>query len=94
MKFTYIKETNLKIGQQLYGIIAVSTVTYDGVYPIVVHEIDFNNEEIIFEVDQPCRYVICAFIEVERYVFETEKEASEAKPNLPFGDGLVFYEYY
>lgn len=94
MKFNYTMETNLKIGQALFGIIAVSTRTYDGVHPIIVHEIDFNNEEIIFEVDQPCRYVVCDFYDVDRYVFETEEEASEAKYDLRFGDGLVFYDYY
>ena len=54
MNFIYSKETNIKFGQTLYGIIAVSCGTYDGVYPIVVDEIDWNHEEVVFTIDQPC----------------------------------------
>ena len=91
MEFKYKKETNLKRGQKLYGIIAVSTRTYDGVYPIIVDRIDYNNEEVIFEIDQPCGYVSCSFSEMNDYVFESEAEAQAKMDNLEFGAGL--YEY-
>lgn len=91
MKFEYTKETSLEEGQELYGIIAVSSYTYDGVYPITVSHIDYNNEKIIFEVDQPCVYVCCYFHEIEDYVFETETEAKKAAETLDFGLGLYVY---
>ena len=91
MEFKYKKETNLKSGQKLYGIIAVSTRTYDGIYPIVVDDIDYNNEEVIFKIDQPCGYVSCSFREMSDYVFESEAEAKSKMHNLGFGAGL--YEY-
>lgn len=94
MNFTYTKESNLTIGQKLFGIIAVSRYTYDGVHPITVDCIDYNNECIIFQVDQPCRQVFCSFSEVESFVFETEEEAKNQIPNLEFGEGLNAYYYY
>ena len=93
MKFEYKKETNLKIGQKLYGIIECSIYTYDGVYPITVYEIDYNNEEIIFEVEQPCKYVACRFYEMEKLVFESEEEAKKAESELDFGEGLYSYDW-
>ena len=93
MKFTYKKETNLEIGQKLYGIIAVSIYTYDGVHPVTVYEIDYNNEEVIFEVEQPCRYVSCTFREMEDYVFESKEEAENAESNTEFGMGPWAYEW-
>ena len=93
MKFAYKKETNLRMGQKFYGIIEVSRCTYDGVHPIYVDDIDYNNEEIIFRVDQPCRYVSCRFDEMEYLVFETEEEANDAELDIEFGMGLYAYEY-
>jgi hypothetical protein len=94
MKFEYKKETNLKIGQKMYGIIDVSIYTYDGVHPITVYEIDYNNDEVIFEVDQPCRYVACRFCEMEDFVFESKEEAENAESKLDFGVGLYAYSWY
>lgn len=92
MNFSYKKECSVKVGQKLYGIIAVSLYTYDGVYPVIVDEIDYTNEEIIFKVDQPCLYVSCDFREMEYYVFENEVEAKNKMHNLDFGEGLQAYE--
>ena len=94
MKLTYNKETNLEIEQKLYGIIAVSIYTYDGVHPVTVYEIDYNNEEVIFEVEQPCRYVSCTFREMEDYVFESKEEAEDAESKLDFGEGMYAYSWY
>lgn len=94
MRFEYKKEANIKGGQKLFGIIAVSCCTYDGIYPITVYDIDYNNEEVIFEVDQPCEYVSCSFSEMEYLVFESEEEAKTMKSKLKFEDGLYAYNEY
>jgi len=94
MNFTYKKETNLTIGQKLYGIIAVSRYTYDGIHTVTVHDIDYNNECVIFKVDQPCGYVFCSFDEMKYYVFETEEEAKTRTHSLEFGEGLNASAYY
>lgn len=91
MKFSYKKECSLKVGQELYGIIAMSIYTYEGVFPVVVDEIDYNREEIIFEVKQPCRYVSCSFYEIERFVFESEEEANNRSLHLSIDEGLHAY---
>lgn len=91
MKLVYSKEINIEIEQEFYGIIAVSNRTYDGIYPVKVDDIDWNTEEIIFKVDQPCQYVSCHFNEFDRYVFPSEKEAQEAKQDLEYGEGM--YEW-
>ena len=88
MKFEYKKETNIKEGQKLFGIVAVSIYTYDGVYPVTVYDIDYNEENVIFKVDQPCGYVSCSFRDMEYYVFESEEEAENMQSGLEFGDGL------
>lgn len=93
MEFTYKKETNLKIGQRLYGIIGCSIYTQDGVHPIVVGHIDFNNEEVIFETEQPCGYMACEFGNMKRFVFESMEEAESAKSKLEFGLGLHAHFY-
>lgn len=91
MKLVYSKEINIEIGQEFYGIIAVSNRTYDGIYPVKVDDIDWNMEEIIFKVDQPCQYVSCYFNEFDRYVFPSEKEAQESKQDLDYDEGM--YEW-
>lgn len=91
MEFTFRKETNLKVGQKLYGIIAVSSSTYNGVYPVEVESINWNDEKVIFAVKQPCEYVSCTFEGMKHYVFETEEEAKEAEKSLEFGDGMFEY---
>lgn len=91
MKFSYKKECSLKVGQELYGIIAMSIYTYEGVFPVVVDEIDYNREEIIFEVKQPCRYVSCSFYEIERFVFESEEEANNKFLDFEIDEGLHAY---
>ena len=88
MKFAYKKEANIKEGQKLFGIIAVSRYTYDGVHPMVVYDINYNDEEVIFKVDQPCGFVSCSFREMEYLVFESEEGAKNAMANLDFGVGL------
>ena len=88
MEFKYKKEANIKVGQRLYGIIAVSTRTYDGVYPVTVDEIDWNEEQIIFEVNQPCQYVSCSFNDINSFVFESEEEAEKRYKYQPFRRGM------
>lgn len=92
MNFVYSKTTNIEVGQTLYGIIACTSSTYHGVYPIVVNEIDYTNEEVIFEINQPCRLVSASFCDMLRYVFESEDEANQAYSTMDFGDGLFWYE--
>lgn len=96
MNFVYSKETNIKVGQTLYGIIAVSSSTYDGVYPIVVDEIDWTHEEVVFAINQPCGSVVASFIDMHYYVFESEDEAKQALETAEFGEGLFEYDpfYY
>lgn len=48
MKLVYDKQINIDIGQEFYGIIASSNSTYNGIYHIIVDDIDWNTEEIIF----------------------------------------------
>lgn len=91
MKFNYNIDTNMTIGQVLYGIIEVSIYTYDGVFPIVINYIDYNNKKVIFEIDQPCGYVVCNFNEVEDFVFESENEANDKMRSLDFGIGMCAY---
>lgn len=91
MIFNYKKEANIQVGQELYGIIAVSRYTYDGVYPVRVEKIDYTNEEVIFTVEQPCGVVSCTFAEMRYYVFETKEEAENNMTNLDFGMGLQVY---
>lgn len=92
MNFIYSKETNIKVGQTLYGIIAVSSSTYDGVYPIVVDEIDWTNEEVVFTINQPCGSVVASFTDMHYYVFESEDEAKHALETTEFGEGLFEYD--
>lgn len=93
MKFEYEKKANINVGQKLYGIVEVSIYTYDGVQPIIVEEIDYTKDEVIFKVDQPCRYVSCYFSEMEDFVFESKEEAENKMNSLEFGVGLRMYEY-
>lgn len=67
--------------------------TYNGVFPIIVDDIDYNLEEIIFKIDQPCGYVYCTFSEMEKFVFETEEEAKAKLTNTKFkyGEGVMAY---
>lgn len=94
MKFEFEKKTNIRIGQTLYGIVEVSIYTYDGVYPIMVRDIDYNNEKVIFSIDQPCQYVSCSFKEMTDFVFETKEEAEHKMRSLEFGEGLRAQGYY
>ena len=95
MNFVYEVKTNINVGKILYGIIGVSTRTYDGVYPIKVHEIrpDSSGGIVIFSIDQPCGFVSCDFDDMDKYVFETEEEASEKIKELDFGAGLFEYTW-
>lgn len=91
MNFEYKKETNIREGQILYGIIAVSTTTYDGVHKVEVDEVDWNKEIVIFKVDQPCEYVSCEFEDMECFVFETKDEAEIRQKTFRFGEGMHSY---
>ena len=91
MKFEYQKSTNIKEGQTLFGIIAPSIYTYDGVYPVTVSTIDYNEEEVTFVVDQPCGCVRCSFHDMAFLVFESEEEAEQMLSHLEFGMGLYAY---
>lgn len=92
MKLIYSKEINIEVGQEFYGIIADSNRTYGGIYSIKVDDIDWNNEEIIFKVDQPCDYVSCYFIEFDMYVFNSIQEAEEAIKKLDHREGLFEWQ--
>lgn len=94
MEFIFKKETNIEKGQKFYGIIGVSTRTHDGIHPITVYAIDWNNEEVIFKVDQPCGIVSCSFNDINEYVFETKKEAKEKLKTLEFGVGMFAHDFY
>ncbi|GEM_PF-5827757 len=91
MRAFFNKETNIVVDQELYGIIAVSTRTYDGVYKVVVSYIDWDKEIVIFDVDQPCRNVYCFFSDFSRYVHENGEDAEAALKTLDFGEGLNDY---
>lgn len=94
MNFVYSKETNIKVGQTLYGIIAVSSSTYAGVYPIVIAEIDWAHEEVVFTINQPCGSVVASFTDMRYYVFESENEAKRALKTTEFGEGLFEYGHF
>lgn len=86
-------ETNIEVGQTLYGIIGVSTQTYDGVYSIRVYDINLNEEVVIFEIDQPCGFVSCDFADMDKFVFESNEEAENKMKELDFGEGLFRYDW-
>ena len=81
MNFVYEIKSNIEVGEKLYGIVEGSIYTYDGVYEIVVNEIDYNRKIVVFDIDQPCKQVACDFYEMEHYVFETEDDAREFASN-------------
>ena len=91
MDFIYKKETNVKIGQKLYGIIAMSLHTCNDVYPITIDYIDYNEDLIIFTIDQPCKFVCCNVEDMKQYVFESEEEAKNAIDNLDSDEGIYVY---
>lgn len=93
MNFTCKKECNIECGQKLYGIIVCSTCTYEGVAEMTVYHIDYENDIVIFEVDQPCNYVYCSFDEMKDYVFETESEAIKASKTIRYMDGFGLWYY-
>ena len=92
MKFEYKIESNIEMGQVLYGIIAVSRRTYNGVYRLIVDEIDWNKEEVVFKIEQPCSFVSCDFFNMNKYVFESELEAKENLKKLDYGEGLFAFQ--
>lgn len=91
MRAVFDKQTNIAIDQELYGIIAVSSRTYDGIYKVIVSDIDWNREIVILDIDQPCRNVYCFFSDFGRYVHENVKDAETALKTLGFGEGLNDY---
>lgn len=98
MKFEYevITKCNIEVGQKLYGIIGASTRTYNGVDEIIVDEIDYNKEIVVFSIEQPCQFVECSFYNMSRYVFETKEEANNmyCSNDFNFGEGLWEYNGY
>lgn len=92
MNFKYKAETNIKIGQKLYGIIACSPSTYEGVYEITVAAIYFDDGgEVIFDIDQPCVQVSADFSDMSSYVFETREEAEKQLKNINVFNGAGLY---
>ena len=94
MNFVYEIKSNIEVGEKLYGIVEGSIYTYDGVYEIVVNEIDYNRKIVVFDIDQPCKQVACDFYEMEHYVFETEDEANAAFEKIEWANGLRDYSVY
>jgi hypothetical protein len=90
-EFYFEQKTNIKVGDKYYGIIAVSTRTYDGVYPVTVDYINWDKEEVIFKIDQPCKLVSCGFSEMNKLIHETEEEAINTKFKFNFEDGMMAY---
>lgn len=91
MNFTYKKETNVEIGQKLYGIIATSIYSCHDVYPIVVDYVDYNDELVIFAFGQPGLFICCDFDNMNAYVFESEEEAKSAMDDLDSDEGMYAY---
>lgn len=91
MNFTYKKECNVEFDQKLYGIVAMSPYTCNGVYPIVVDNVDYNDELVIFTINQPCQFVCCDFDSMSAYVFESEEEAKNAMDDLDADEGIYAY---
>ena len=94
MNFVYETKSNIEVGEKLYGIVEGSIYTYDGVYEIVVNEIDYNRKIVVFDIDQPYKQVACDFYEMEHYVFETEDEANAAFEKIEWANGLRDYSVY
>ena len=91
MDFLYLKKCNIDEGQELYGFIESSIYTYSGIYKIKVDTIDWNAEEVIFEIDQPCEYVYCSFNDLSNFVFETQEDAENNCKDYSFTNGLSAY---
>ena len=88
MKYTFKKETNLEIGTILWGIVGVSSCTYDGVRQLKVYSIDWRYDQVIFFDVDSCTYVGCRFAEFDRYVFCDPEEAAQKQETLEWGEGL------
>jgi hypothetical protein len=91
MEYIFKTKTNIKIEDRYFAIIACTSRTYNGVYEVIVDEIDWNNENVIFRIKQPCGYVSCSFCEMNRYIFKSEEEAKTVEKELNFGEGLFDY---
>lgn len=92
MNFKYKVETNIKVGQKLYGIIACSPSTYEGVYEIIVSAIYFDDGgEIVFDIEQPCGQVSADFSDMKKYVFETREEAEIHLKTVDIFSGIGLY---
>lgn len=93
MDFKYNIKCNIKEGQKLYGIIANSICTYGGVYEIIVDEILYDKQIVVFDIDQPCGQVMSSFKMMKKYVFETEEEANNVYKTMQYTqDGLLEYD--
>lgn len=89
MKITYKKEINLKMGQEVYGIVGVSRYTYHGVQRLRVYSIDWNDNCVEFiDLDNNI-YVSGHFDDLSHYIFETKEEAEAAYKNTEWGLGLL-----
>ena len=89
MKIVYKKEINLKIGQEVYGIVGVSRFTYHGVQRLRVYSIDWNDNRVEFVDLDNGIFVSGYFGDLSHYIFETKEEAEAAFENLEWGFGLL-----
>ena len=93
MDFKYNIKCNIKEDQKLDGIIANSICTYGGVYEIIVEEILYDKQIVVFDIDQPCGQVMSSFKMMKKYVFETEEEANNVYKTMQYTqDGLLEYD--
>lgn len=89
MKIQYKKEINLNVGQEVYGIVGVSSHTYHGVRRLKVYYIDWNENSVGFlDVDTGI-LVSGHFYDLSRYIFETKEEAEKAYRDTDWGLGLL-----
>lgn len=92
MQLEIVKSINISEGDKLYGIIGSSIKTYEGVYEIKVETIDWNDECVIFTIEQPCSRVRANFDDFEYYIFKTKEEADNACKNIAIHyEGIYAY---
>lgn len=91
MKLEFQKTINVNISDKFYGIIEASTRTYNGVYEIIVDKINWNEEYIVFDIEQPCQQVMVYFYDFDKYVFNTKEEANQMYEKMYTVEGLTEY---
>lgn len=89
MKFNFKKETNINFEKNYYGIVQEGFSSTAGIFRMKVEDIDWNSDLVIFDCPQQrFKYMACRFIDMDKYVFETEEEAKEAYKSLTTKDGM------